>query len=267
MNILHYSLMLLAALTAGCTTNRFYTPNTMQVPMLSGKNQATVTAAAGISGKYTGWEAQAIYSPLNHVGLMFNHSDIRYDGSVVLTDPISSFFFETPYTGRARLTEGGLGGYLQAGAHDEYLLSLFAGFGQGRTRTEYTPPQDPPTTETYNAEWRVQRWFVQPALGMQFKRLQVGTGLRFAWVNYLDGSINARVGPLEVDRFQRLENFSPAFFTEMVWTIGWRFRSLVLSLNSTAVVRGSNTLRDLDLASNYVNIGLGIDLHALRKKK
>ena len=57
------------------------------------------------------------------------------------------------------------------------------------------------------------------------------------------------------------------FLTEMAWSIGWRFRPMVLSVNSTAVVRGKDSIRELDLASNFVSLSLGINLHEIGKKK
>lgn len=247
---------------AGCTTSRFYTPNTIQIPMLSGAQQATAAGAVSKSGSHSAWEAQAIYSPLPYVGVMVNHIDLRYKGSAQ-TDNTPFFFSETEYEGNTRLTEGGLGGYYQVGANKEYLLSLFGGFGQGRTENRYLPPPDAPGRETYNSDWGYQRWFVQPALAMQYRKFQVGTALRFVWLNYFDGNINSRVGLLETERMQLLETASPMFLTEMAWSFGWRLRPFTLSLNSTAVVRGKDSIRLLDLASNYVSLSLALNLHEI----
>jgi hypothetical protein len=257
---------LLALLLSACTTNRFYTPNTMNIPMLAEAGQGTITGGVTTGSKNTGWEAQATYSPIKHLGLMVNHFDLRYKGETSTTLPISSFFEQTAYTGKTRLTEGAVGGYYQVGPEKEYLLSLFAGFGQGHTENRYTPYSDPPSTEAFVSDWRYQRYFIQPALSLKYNRFQVGTGIRFGWVNYLDGNINSRVGQVETQRIELLESSSPLFFTEMAWSIGWRLKPIVVSLNSTAVVRGKNTLRDLDLASNYVSLTVGLNIHELRKK-
>ena len=260
-------LVLLALLVPACTTNRFYTPNTMNIPMMTERGQGTVAGGLTASSKNTGWEAQATYSPVKHLGLMVNHFDLRYKGETQLIPPVfSSFFVEgSPYKGQTRLTEGAIGGYYQVGPQEEYLLSLFAGFGQGRTENRYSQPVDQQNQEVYVSNWRYQRYFLQPSLGLKYQRFQVGTGIRFAWVNYLDGNINSRVGQLETRRIELLENSSPLFLAEMAWTIGWHFKPVVLSLNSTSVVRGKNTLRDLDLASNYVSLTVGLNIHELKK--
>lgn len=252
-------------LAAGCTTSRFYTPNTMQIPMLTQAQEATITGGVSKSGKNSAWEAQAIYSPLPHLGVMVNHFDLRYNGSTQ-TDYTPFSYFETDFKGKSRLTEGGVGGYYQLGPNKEYLISLFAGFGQGHTENEYSLPPDLQNPETFQSDWNFQRWFAQPSLALKYRRFQVGTALRFVWVNYLDGNINSRVGILETERIQLLESSSPLFLTEMAWSVGWRFRPMVLSLNSTAVVRGKDSVRELDLASNYVSLTLGFNIHELKRK-
>lgn len=256
----------IVAMAAGCTTSRFYTPNTMQIPMLSHAQEATITGGVSKSGENSAWEAQAIYSPLPHLGVMVNHFSLNYSGTAQ-TDSSPFSFSESDYKGDTRLTEGGIGGYYQLGPNKEYLVSLFAGFGQGRTENRYASPPDLQNVETYISNWNYQRWFAQPSLALKYRRLQVGTALRFVWLNYFDGSINSRVGLLETDRIQLLESSSPMFLTEMAWSIGWRFRPMVLSVNSTAVVRGKDSIRELDLASNFVSLSLGINLHEIGKKK
>ncbi|HNM27715.1 MAG TPA: hypothetical protein PKL15_19870, partial [Saprospiraceae bacterium] len=237
---------------SSCTTSRFYTPNTMQVPTLTGAKEGTLSGGISKSDNHTGWDVQAIYSPLPHLGLMVNHFQAKSE-TQVLTE-FSSSFFESTCTSKASFTEAGLGGYYPAGPSKEYLLSLFAGFGSGKMKNSYSAPPDPPNTEPYISDWRYQRWFVQPSLGLKYRRFQVGTGIRLVWVNFLDGHINSRMGLFETERIQLLEHSSPMFLTEMAWSIGLRLRPLVLSLNSTSVVRGNNALRDLDLATNYVSI-------------
>jgi len=263
MRLLLYS-AILALLLPACTSNRFYTPNTMHIPMLSGKGQGTVSAGFTKNAHNSGWEAQAVYSPLPHLGLLVNHFDLHYSG-YTFTD-FSQFFYETEYAGKTRLTEGAIGGYFQTGPQKEYLLSLFGGYGKGRTENRYFPPPDFPSGETFNSKWNYQRWFIQPALGMKYRRFQVGTGLRFVWVDYFDGDINSRVGIQETQRIELLDTNSPLVLTEIAWSFGWYFRPMVVSLNSTAVVRGKNSIRELNLASNFVSLTVGLNLHELKKR-
>ncbi len=236
----------------------------MQIPMLTAKGDATITAGVSKDGNNTGWEVLGIYSPLPHVGLMLQHFNLHYKGDSY--NDFSPFTFPLDFNGQTRLTEAALGGYYQVGPHKEYLLSLFSGFGQGKTQNEYMPTLDMQSPEVYKSEWRYRRYFIQPALGLTSRRLQVGTGLRFVWINYFDGDINSRVGLRETERILLMESASPIFLTEMAWSIGWRWRPMVISLNSTAVVRGKNELRDLQLASNYVSLTVGLNLHELKKK-
>lgn len=258
MRILHF---IWIVLLSGCTANRFYTPNTMQIPMLTGAGQGTVSGIVSRNSGQPGWEAQAVYSPLPHVAVLVNHLDTRYKGNLY-TDFFPTYY-ELNFTGHTRLTEGGLGGYITAGPEKEYLLSAIAGFGQGITKNEYTLMPDLQVNEIYRSDWRYQRWFIQPALGLQYRHFQVGTGLRLVWVNYLDGNVNSRVGLAETERIELLDSSSPLFLAEMAWTIGWRLRPVVISLNSTVVVRGKDKVRQLDLASNFVSLGVGVNIHEM----
>ena len=142
----------IVAMAAGCTTSRFYTPNTMQIPMLSHAQEATITGGVSKSDENSAWEAQAIYSPLPHLGVMVNHFSLHYSGAAQ-TDSSPFSFSESDYEGDTRLTEGGIGGYYQLGPNKEYLVSLFAGFGQGHTENRYASPPDLQNVETYISDW------------------------------------------------------------------------------------------------------------------
>jgi len=262
-----FGMSCLALLQESCTTSRFYAPNSMHIPMLTGPKEATVSGGMAKSSDNSAWEVQAIYSPLPHLGVMVNHFDAHYDG-VFNTLYIPPFtFYDQRYSGHCRFTEGGLGGYYQVGPAKEYILSCFAGFGQGHTRNRYDPPPDFPEEETFDSEWNYQRWFVQPALSLKYRRFQVGTGLRFAWIDYQKGEINSRVGVEETGRIELMQSSSPLFLTEMAWTLGLHLRPVIISLNSTAVVRGKESLRNLDLATNYVALTVGVNIHEFSKKE
>lgn len=250
---------------SSCAPSRFYTPNTMQVPVLTGAHEGTISGGISKGGDHTGLETQAIYSPLPHLGLMANYFNVT-SKTQVLTE-FSSSFFESTCTSKASFVEAGVGGYYAVGPSKEYLLSFFAGFGSGKMKNSYSAPPDPVNTDPYVSDWRYQRWFAQPSLSLKYRRFQVGTGLRLVWVSFLDGNINSRMGLFETERIQLLERSSPMFLTEMAWSLGWRLNPFVISLNSTSVVRGNNTLRDLDLATNYVSVSLGVNLHELKKRK
>ncbi len=261
-----FSLCAVVLLFGSCTTNRFYTPNTMQVPMLTGPKEGTVAGGFTKSNDNRGWEVQALYSPLPHLGVMVNHFAVQYKGSTGLHYYSFLPSYNSLFSGQTRLTEGGLGGYYLTGPAKEYLMSCFAGFGKGRTLNRYEAAPDLQTTETFDAEWHYQRWFIQPALGLKYRRFQVGTGLRFVWVHYLDGEINSRMGQEEVKRIELMQTSSPLFLAEMAWSIGLRLRPVVLTLNSTAVVNGKKNLRNLDLASNFVSLSLGLNLHEIWRR-
>ena len=56
---------------------------------------------------------------------------------------------------------------------------------------------------------------------------------------------------------------APGYWIQLSLAAGIAILGLVL--NSTAVVRGKNNIRELNLASNFVSLTVGLNLHELRK--
>ncbi|MCS7036531.1 MAG: hypothetical protein RMJ33_13830 [Saprospiraceae bacterium] len=255
----------LAASLAACTSSRFYTPNTVNLPTMSQKGEGALSGAT-FFGSNSGWEAQASYSPAQHVGLMVNYFSLNYKGSIAGT---SGGFFpfppppQTNFEGRMRFGEAGLGLYRHAGKNREYLLSLFGAAGQGHAHNLYIEP-DVPLKE---ATWTFWRYSLQPGVRLQHRRLSFGASFRFSYVQYTTGRIDARIPRLELDRVEMLEAQSPMMFWEVLWTVGYHFRPITVSLNTTGVALGKKSLNDLNLASNHVSLMATLNLHELKKEK
>ncbi len=258
--------MLAAAvlMLVSCTSSRFYTPNTINLPAMSQKGEGAVSGAT-FFGSNTGWEAQASYSPAPSVGLMANYFSLNYTGNL----EIFSGGFPFPpapavsFNGRMRFGEAGAGFYRHAGKNQEYLLSLFGTAGWGHARNRYIEP-DVPLKEV---EWSFWRYALQPGVRLQHKQMRFGAAFRFSYVQYTNGRIDARIPRVELDRIELLETQSPMLFWEVLWTIGYHFRPVTLSLNTTGVALGSKSLNELNLASNHVSLMATLNLHELREEK
>lgn len=258
------SLVAMALMLAACTSSRFYTPNTINLPAMSQKGEGSVSGAT-FFGSNSGWEAQASYSPLSGVGVMANYFSLNYTGSIDASSP-GLPFFPPPivgFNGRMRLGEAGAGFYRHAGKNQEYLLSLFGTAGRGYARNQYEEP-DVPLKE---AEWSFWRYALQSGVRLQHKRMRFGAAFRFSYVQYTNGRVDARVPRVELNRIELLEAESPMLFWEVLWTIGYHFRPITLSLNTTGVALGNKSLNELNLASNHVSLMASLNLHELKGDK
>ncbi len=248
---------------ASCTSSRFYTPNTINLPAMSQRGEGNVNGAIFL-GSSSGWEAQASYSPAPNVGLMANYFSLAYTGSLEIFaggipfPPPPTFSFN----GRMRFGEAGAGFYRRIGKNQEFLFSLYGTAGWGHVRNRYTAP-DVPLKE---AEWSFWRYALQPGVQLQHNQMRFGAAFRFSYVQYTNGRIDARIPRVELDRIELLETQSPMLFWEVLWTIGYHFRLVTLSLNTTGLALGSRALNELNLASNHVSLMASLNLHELREK-
>jgi hypothetical protein len=146
----------------------FYAPNTLHIPELSKKGDATVSGGYFTNTKFSGAEFNAAVSPVRNVGLMFNYFDTfrRYDGS----------FWTNTY-----LYEGGAGVYKYL--EDFGIISLYGGFGQGQSENGQRLTPRPPDLKNYvRTSLTYHRWFLQPGLVVQSDNAEVRVGLRVVWL-------------------------------------------------------------------------------------
>ncbi len=258
-------LALIASLVwMSCTSSRFYAPNTVNLPSLSDRGEASLSGAVFYGSKHEGWEAQAAYSPLANAALTMNYLSLRYSGEI--SERVSPFVPPTylPFNGRLRFGEMGVGAYGGVGKNREHLVSLLGLVGRGQMRNDYVLEA---SLDPRRAEWSFWRYAVQPGARLKHNRLAVGMAFRFSLVQYASGRIDARlIGP-ELDRIALLENSSPIALGEIMWTVGYRFSPFVLSLNATGVALGKRELNELGLASNHVSLMLLFHLHKAKKSK
>jgi hypothetical protein len=247
-----------------CTGSRFYAPNTVNLPSLSDRGEASLSGAVFYGSKHEGWEAQAAYSPLANAALTMNYLSLRYSGEI--SERVSPFVLPTllPFSGQLHFGEIGVGAYGEVGKNREYLVSLLGLVGRGRMRNDYVPETN---LDPRRAEWSFWRYAVQPGVRLRHKRLDVGTAFRFCLVQYASGRIDARLIEPELNRIALLENSSPIASGEIMWTVGYRFSPFVLSLNATGVALGKRELNELGLASNHVSLMLSFRLHEAKESK
>jgi hypothetical protein len=149
--------LLLATYSCGS----LYTPNTMNVPMLSQKKEFNGTVAYGVNGI----DVQAAYSPIKNCGVMANFAHIRADGAL---------YSEYSY---GYLGELGFGYY--AKTNDMYRLDMYGGFGYTSTKSSFDFKKSGFVNRNYS------RLFLQPSIGIQLKKFEPSLALRLNYVYQL----------------------------------------------------------------------------------
>lgn len=139
-----FSLIIIALLNS-CSS--LYIPNSINAPLLTSKNEATITVNTGMNG----WDLQAAYSPLSHLGLMINTS-----GSPILSKT-------NGYHGH-KYAEGGLGFTTSFGSKGVLELYSGAGLGNSESQSKVTVNGN---SSTEKVQGMVTRYFVQPSIGVK----------------------------------------------------------------------------------------------------
>ncbi len=245
-----------------CTSSRFYSPNTVNLPDIGQKGEGALSAGGFLSSNSSGWEAQAAYSPLSHLALSASFLHLRQKKEE------SAIFPPFPFPGSSGLSvegvtqfgEIGVGYYRFAGKQQEFLFSSYGLVGTGQVSNSYQPGG-------YRARWSYWRYALQPGVRLRHRNFRMGAAFRFSWVAFDQGYIDARIDANELGRIYLLEAQSPFLLWEMFWTIGYCFRPLTLSVNTTSVVLGKRAINDLELANNHMCLMLTYQIQPSRSEK
>lgn len=155
------------ALAVLCSCAPVYVPNLRNTPMFTkaGEFQASIHAGNGIEG-------QSAFAILDHFGLMANYAYINQSAPEEQDD-----------YHRHQLFEGAVGYYTN---NDESFFEVFAGYGRGKGSTldgfEFFGAQSLAATGRY------ERYFIQPALGLNKDEMQFGFVSRFSMVDFYEFS-------------------------------------------------------------------------------
>ena len=154
-----------------------YVPNVRNSPMFTkgGEFQASVQIGNGIEG-------QSAFAVTDHFGIMVNYSYID------ATDPEN----EDDYL-RHKLFEGGLGYFLN---REDSFFEVFAGYGKG-TGTTYESYNFFGSPEAAAATGRYNRYFIQPAFGVNKNDFQFSFAPRITMVDFYEFSTEQFRTPIE----------------------------------------------------------------------
>lgn len=172
------SRLLIFALLVISSCAPVYVPNVRNSPMFTkaGEFQASIQIGNGIEG-------QSAFAVTDHFGVMANYLYINASDPENEDDFLQHRFFEA-----------GLGYFIN---NDDSFFEVFGGWGRGKGTTfesyEFFGSQALTATGRYN------RYFLQPAFGLNKENLQFSFAPRFSMVDFYEFSTELTATALEED--------------------------------------------------------------------
>lgn len=255
-----------ALLLVQCNTSRstYYAPNNVVVPALTQQHDATLNGGLALGSRHSGWELQAAYSPLKHLGVMFNH----LNGQTSANSNYYYYYEDAPQKGRLKFTEGGIGAYFPTSS--KVTWSCWAGYGAGSVfnyykYVDYTSSFYPQNSLTVHADLRYRRWFVQPSVLMRSRFIRMGAALRFSRIEYTGGEIDYRLPPDELAATEKIQEKGIFFQPELAYSFQLDFRPFTLGYNFVSRI-GPDHTDEYHFSGASLSVSLGVDLHAFWRK-
>ena len=239
-----FALLVTLFLNNACT-HYYYVPNTIQAPFLQKQHDARTSLGLIAGNQFTGWEAQATYSPLKYTAVMFNYMRVSSNRDQDVNDD----------WGRGRTMEVAIGGYYPV--RDFATLSLFGGWGSGYSYNSYGA--------NAVADLRFEKRFLQPGIAFQNKFVHIGTALRFTQLEYVKGKVDFEIGEPHLTTIQRIEDASPIFLPELSFNVGFGYRPFWGNLNLN--FSNIDKREDFNFADFTYGISFMIEVDQLFRKK
>ena len=155
-----------------------YVPNARNSPLFTkaGEFQGSIQFGNGI-------DAQGAIAVTNHIGLMGNFS--YADNKSPDPDDIDDYH-------RHKFFEGGIGYYENDG---KWCYEIFAGYGKGEGSSYDTYDFFDYSSDPLRATGKFERFFIQPAFGLNKKIMHVSFVPRITLVDFKEFSSDAAVAP------------------------------------------------------------------------
>ncbi len=237
-----FNILIFTAETFG-QEHYYYTPNTVNIPVLFQKKDGSAGVGMGWGSDYLALEVQGVYSPVKYGAIMLNYFDTGSKG-VRQDEELGTSF---------RFLEIGLGAYR---ALERGSASIFAGLGQGSLYNYYG-------AENYS-QFTLRRYFVQPAVAYSDKYFHCGLALRLSRLSYPKGESSFDIDENELASIRKIEEESPFFLPELGISGGIRFPPCVFSVNLTSVFPDAE---GLNFARFNSNVTLTFDFGEMKKMK
>ncbi|MDX1913167.1 MAG: hypothetical protein SFV22_16860 [Saprospiraceae bacterium] len=212
------------SLLALCCQPIYYKPNSLNIPDLQKKSDATVSGGLYTDAYLSGTEFRTAFSPAKNVGLTFNYFNIFEKN-----DRNSS---GSPAWGRGYLMEGGAGVY---SAQNYSTISFFGGYGRGVVENAYLISLQDGTYARSSLTY--DRWFLQPGWHFSVDHLSFGCALRYIHLKYAKHHYNELYTP-DKD-FTRITKERDFALWEIGGLVGTRWRYFSAHIGGTYVLNPS----------------------------
>jgi hypothetical protein len=234
---------LLCSAECFCQQHFYYAPNSVNIPGLMKKNDASAGLGMGWGNDYFAIEAQGVYSPIQHGAVMLNYFDVM--NSDVRRDVEVGTAF--------RFLEIGVGAYQ---VFERGSASIFAGGGQGNLYNFYG-------NDNFS-RFTLRRWFLQPNVAYMDKNFRCGVALRLSRLSYPAGESSFDINEEDLSAIRKIEEDAPFFLPELGLTGGIEFRPFVFSVCLTSVFPDASGLRFARFNSSFI---LTFQFGETKKKK
>jgi hypothetical protein len=250
-----YLLLFLAVslLLSACNQHYFYAPNTLHLPTVKEKGEATIEASLNGSQQIKGTELRAAYCFAPKTSAMVNFMYMKGSFS-------RSFFGSFPppppeqHSGRGYLTEIGVTRHFPLSKYTDFTLT--AGGGIGQSVNDY----DRGRTATLN----FNRLFLQPGLVTKGELAEFGIGLRFSRLGFQSASIDYRIDDNDIFALQAIEKNTPFLIPDLGINTGINFAPFHVKCNMVFTL--SDKPGTYNFTGNNLSVSVLYDINQFTKK-
>lgn len=148
-----------------CSCGRYYyTPNGVNVPMLTHAGQVHWDCGIGNDGDASIYDLQFAFSPLEHLGILAGYSSYSYKPE----NPYSTYDVDL----KAHLFELGGGYYHNIDKEGLFVFDIYSGAGAGALNSD--------------VYMKAFRWFMQPGIGVRTSIVEFSFNWRLCNLRYYD---------------------------------------------------------------------------------
>ena len=245
---------ILVILLSSCSQHYFYAPNTLHLPTVREKGDATIEASLNGSNQIKGGEVRAAYSPLTNTSVMINYmymkgSFERFDFSTFPTPPPAK------HSGRGFITDLGVTRNFPISEYS--MFTLTAGGSIGRSVNDYTRGR--------TAILNFNRLFIQPAIVSTGKLADFGIGLRFSRLHFYDGKVDYAIDGEDITAINKIDQHGAFLIPDIGLSAGINFAPVHVKCNMTLSV--SENMQDYAFSGNNLSVSVLMDLDNLVPEK
>lgn len=248
-----FLLIFFSAVLSACSQHYFYAPNTLHLPEVREKGEATVEAALTGSSQIKGGEVKAAYAINPSYSVMVNHAFMR--GSFTRS---TSFVFPPPpdeyHSGRGFISEAGISRHFPISQYAQFTMT--AGVGIGRSVNDYDRGR--------TARLNFNRIFLQPGISSRGELVDFGIGLRFSRLHFYDGRADYAISENDIQDVLEIDQHGAFYIPDVGLSAGISFSPVHLKYNM--VVSTWDKISEYSFSGNNISLSMLVDINAFTPK-